>query len=243
MPSADCKEKSSTGFGSTKNKETRACSSEILRGGQDTGYSGVSSGVADGRRSNSAFEAYMNRENNYLSARECYHNPGTPKSIMDGMVRIVGGVVAEKGAHPHIAMLSYVGFGGYGQFCDGSIIHKRFILTAAHCFVGWDESASTYEVLLGAHSKMTTEENQETYLLESIECHKEYKVTQRQILYDICILKTKKDIAFNKSVWPICLPDKTEPPNSEELAGTKCVVAGWGDTRCEYISQKVIYFS
>lgn len=230
MPSADCKEKNVNGFGSTKNKETRACSSEILRGGQETGYSGTSNGEFNGRRvSNAAFESFT--KNNFLSAYQCYHNPGTPKSVMDGMVRIVGGVPAQKGAHPHIAMLSYVGFGGYGQFCDGSIIHKRFILTAAHCFVGWDESASTYEVLLGAHSKMTTEVNQETYLLESIECHKEYKVTQRQILYDICILKTKKDIEFNESVWPICLPDQLPPPNSEELAGMKCVVAGWGDTR------------
>lgn len=232
MPSADCKEKSSTGFGSTKNKETRACSNEILRGSQATGYTGSSNDGADGRRvSNAGYESYIANNGNKLSSYQCYHNPGTPESVMKGIKRIVGGVVAEKGAHPHIAMLSYVGFGGYGQFCDGTIIHKRFILTAAHCFVGWDESASTYEVLLGAHSKMTTEEGQETYLLESIECHKEYKVTQRQILYDICILKTSEDIQFNKSVWPICLPDDTPPPNSEELAGMKCVVAGWGDTR------------
>ena len=110
-------------------------------------------------------------------------------------------------------MLSYKGFGGYGQFCDGSIIHSRFILTAAHCFVGWDESPATYEVVVGAYNKVEKTSHQKTYLLESITCHESYKVSSRQIIYDVCILKTTEDIEFNKYVWPICLPDNMPPPN------------------------------
>ncbi|CAG5104022.1 Oidioi.mRNA.OKI2018_I69.chr1.g1054.t1.cds [Oikopleura dioica] len=223
-PNSDCKEKNHDSRNVVKNKETRSCIDDVLRGGQDTGYS-VSSSRADGRMmSNAAFD----RLNVDLSDPRCMYHPGTQKTDLG---RIVGGKVACKGCHPHIAMLSYVGFGGYGQFCDGSIINERYILTAAHCFVGWDESPSTYEVLVGAHTKTSEEENQATYLLDEITCHKEYKVTQRQILYDICILKTSERIEFHETVWPICLPDKIEPPNSEELAGMFCTVAGWGDTR------------
>ena len=129
-------------------------------------------------------------------------------------------------------MLSYKGFGGYGQFCDGSIIHSRFILTAAHCFVGWDESPTTYEVVVGAYNKVEKSSHQKTYLLESITCHESYKVSSRQIIYDVCILKTSEDIEFNKYVWPICLPDNMPPPNDGSY-DKLCTVAGWGDTRCK----------
>ena len=60
-----------------------------------------------------------------VSAPECYLPPGTKT---DGLARIVGGRPADEEEHPHIVMLSYKGFGGYGQFCDGSIIHNRYVL-------------------------------------------------------------------------------------------------------------------
>jgi hypothetical protein len=170
-----------------------------------------------------------------LSAPECYHPPGT-KMVDDENfdnsqpLRIVGGRPSVHGENPHIVMLSYKGFGGYGQFCDGSIIHNRYILTAAHCFVGWDESPTTYEVVVGAYNKVEKTSHQKTYLLESITCHENYKVSSRQIIYDVCILKTTEDIEFNKYVWPICLPDDLPPPNDGNY-NRLCTVAGWGDTR------------
>ena len=48
----------------------------------------------------------------------------------------------------------------------------RYILTAAHCFVGWDESPSTYEVIVGAYHKNQARENQATYYLESVSFNK-----------------------------------------------------------------------
>ncbi|CBY11051.1 unnamed protein product [Oikopleura dioica] len=205
---AYCKEKSSKGF---KNKETRECSIKILERSKNKTDFGRSS-------SNTGFTAY----GEYLSAHQCHHYPGATKPEMLGLVHYMWGSYAEKTAHPHISRILYVWLGRDSNFCDGSIIHKRFILTAAHCFVGWNENPSSYQVLLGDNS---------VYSLESIECHEQYKITGRQVLNDICILKTKKDIEFNRDVWPICLPDNLPPPNSEELAGMSCLVNGWSENR------------
>jgi len=233
QPNRVCKNNGSRGSGfkgrSSKrdtNKQIESCG----RSGQDdsgsssnygSDFSYASSGSSFG---GSSFGA---RFSGRVSAPECYLPPGTKT---DGLARIVGGRPADEEEHPHIVMLSYKGFGGYGQFCDGSIIHNRYILTAAHCFVGWDESPSTYEVIVGAYHKNQARENQATYYLESITCHDSYRVSSRQIIYDICLLKTTEDISFNARVWPICLPDNLPAPN-DGTYDKKCVVAGWGDTR------------
>ena len=54
--------------------------------------------------------------------------------------------------------------------------YLRYILTAAHCFVGWDESPSTYEVIVGAYHKNQARENQATYYLESVSFDKNEKI-------------------------------------------------------------------
>jgi secreted trypsin-like serine protease len=48
---------------------------------------------------------------------------------------IVGGEIAQVGEFPYMALLGYFGDDGSTVFfdCGGSLINRRYVLTAAHC--------------------------------------------------------------------------------------------------------------
>jgi secreted trypsin-like serine protease len=64
--------------------------------------------------------------------------------------RIVGGVEAPRNAYPWMAALVRPGYDAFnGQFCGGSLISPRIVLSAAHCVAG--RTPSQVEVILGIH--------------------------------------------------------------------------------------------
>lgn len=115
--------------------------------------------------------------------------------------RIINGKNAKPGKFPYQVSLVE----GSRHFCGGSILNKKWILTAAHCVKG----QSNIRVFVGTISKTEGKsyQNSQTIIRKG---------------YDIALLKTKKPIKFGKNVKPI------QMINKKVKTGSSIVVSGWG---------------
>ncbi|CAL4060273.1 unnamed protein product [Meganyctiphanes norvegica] len=133
--------------------------------------------------------------------------------------RIVGGTTAQVNEWPWQAALMY---GGNSQFCGGSLIADRYVLTAAHCTEGL--RAGEVSVRLGDHRLSTTSEsNQLTRTVSQIINHPNYQAGAE--INDIALLKLSSPVSFRTGVWPVCLPPKV-PTYANKVA----TATGWGTT-------------
>ena len=65
--------------------------------------------------------------------------------------RIVGGNRAQQADWPWIVMISEKKRGKTGQFCGGTIINERWVMSAGHCFQGWGAiEPEKYQLWAGA---------------------------------------------------------------------------------------------
>lgn len=105
------------------------------------------------------------------------------------------------------------------QFCGGSIIGARWILTSAHCVEG--ETVSSIHIRVGATHKFN--DGQVIYV-EEIIIHEQFLRPD----YDYGLIKLKTSLQFTDKVQPISLPNIGDAPIA---TGTVCFVSGWGHTK------------
>lgn len=135
---------------------------------------------------------------------------------IDSLPRIVGGEPAEKGQFPYQVSLRRRG----SHYCGGSIINKRFVLTAGHCISDIVNFPSSMKVAVGLLNRF---ENTIEYDLEKITIHPSYSISLFR--GDIALLRTVKEIAFTDVVQPIALPTQNTG------ADVTSITSGWGQTR------------
>ncbi|KAM4702423.1 complement factor B-like [Discoglossus pictus] len=141
---------------------------------------------------------------------------GVQGSLPQGPVgRILGGRKSAQGDWPWQAFIS---FPDKNIICGGSVIGRRWILSAAHCF---DRDHGVFQaedikIFLGNTNYQPSHD--QGIVVGKIIQHEEWNPTTWD--YDIALLKLTTPLQYSETIRPICLPctdevlDLVLPPNS-----------------------------
>ncbi|OXU29287.1 hypothetical protein TSAR_009453 [Trichomalopsis sarcophagae] len=106
------------------------------------------------------------------------------------------------------------------HICTGTILNKRWILSAATCLKNHINSKYV-TVLVGSNTLLNSDG--QVYQADNVTYHKNFE--WRHALNDIGLIHVNRDIAFSKAVQPVVLPVDNNFQN-----GTSAVTTGWGAT-------------
>lgn len=136
---------------------------------------------------------------------------------------IVGGQEAIPFSYPWSIALYRMNNGEAYFQCGGTIINRRYILTAAHCVRRSMQllNADDFQVKVGAHHLSNTGQMEP---LDEIIVHENYSPQHHND--DIALLRLKVALDFNDShVSAICLPSNND---SIGMVGQLTTMVGWG---------------
>nr|XP_054748066.1 suppressor of tumorigenicity 14 protein homolog [Lytechinus pictus] len=141
--------------------------------------------------------------------------PCGDRPIMDANV-IMGFAVTTRGKWPwHAGVIS----SSKSPYCGGTLINRKWVLTAGHCVVGLRNG----KVYLGITNWKTGREDGQTIPVERIWVHPNY-TGGPAYQNDLGIMKLKEPATLNNFVQPACLP----PRGYVIPDGSYVTATGWG---------------
>ena len=143
------------------------------------------------------------------------------RDYSDGGHFAISGVEEDIKA-PWLAALG-IGEDNYDFFflCSGTIITKKFLLSAAHCFIHPDTRYKPTHVRAGANDIDSRFIEQKEIL--DVKKHPDYD--DYIYYYDIAIIEIVGEFKFTSRIYPICLPDFSSRHPGNDIGIT---VQGWG---------------
>ncbi|CAG2184096.1 unnamed protein product, partial [Oppiella nova] len=130
---------------------------------------------------------------------------------------IIGGSDAAPGEFPWQIVLSL--HSSQLDFCGGTIINERWVLTASHCVIQ-SKNISDYRIRLGVHNRTTHESSEYDFNVDKVIQYDDLIIPN-----DIALMKLNESLDFkgkHKHLSPICLP-KTSTKVTDD-----CIATGFG---------------
>uniref|UniRef100_A0ACB8FLU5 Uncharacterized protein n=1 Tax=Sphaerodactylus townsendi TaxID=933632 RepID=A0ACB8FLU5_9SAUR len=135
-----------------------------------------------------------------------------------------GGTDTLPGTWPWLVSIRRPMGSGYRHTCGASLISRKWILTAAHCF-RQKRSLVNWELAFGVTELSHPGPDAQVRFPKRLVEHEDYEPEKE--LNDIALVELDEPVQCNDYIQPACLPDSTV----DISALIHCYISGWGFTQ------------